>query len=164
MNQIQIYLHGENSRDFKLIEINENALIEDIIVIYQKEFLSGGSAEEIDIFLENDELPKNRKQSVNEYGIGKKNHVHAHRCKKIHVTVFYNGVDKPFELSPAVTSTVVLRKAVKAFDINEADASDYLLKLEDKTILQSTDHIGSYVSFPHCRLKLFLTPTKPVQG
>jgi hypothetical protein len=164
MNKIQVYVHGENSRDPKLIDVLENASVKDIILAFQKEFTNTSNPEEIEIFLEDAEDPLQKDQSADKIGIKKRMHIHCHRCKKIAVTIFYNGEDKSFNFPPSATSKIILKKAIKAFNINEADAGDYLLKLDDKTILQPSDHVGSFVSFPHCQIKLFLTPTKPVQG
>lgn len=164
MNKIQVYVHGENSREPKLIEVPENALINDIIKIYQQEFPNSGAAEEIEIFLQDEEDARQKEQSCEKAGIKKKVHIHCHRCKRIAVTIIYNGDDKSFTFSPSATAKEILKRAIHAFNINETDAGDYLLKLDDKTILQPSDHIGSFTSFPRCQVKLFLTPTKPVQG
>ena len=164
MSKIQIYVHGENSREAKLIEVLENASIKDLINDFQKEFTNTSNSEEIEIFLEDDESPVDKHHSVSENGIKKRGHIHCHRCKKIAVTVFYNGEDKSFHFPPSATTKSIMNKVVKAFNIKESDAGDYLLKLEDKTILQPSDHIGSFVTFPHCQIKLFLTPTQPVLG
>lgn len=164
MNKTQIYVHGENSRDPKLVEVSENVSVKDIINLYQKEFPDAGSPDEIEVLLEDEEDPKPNDPHGEKGWIKKRMHVHCHRCKKIAVTIIYNGDDKSFTFSPSTTAKKILKKALHAFNINESDAGDYLLKLDDKTILQPSDHIGSFTSFPRCQVKLFLTPTKPVQG
>lgn len=164
MNKTQIYLHGENSREPKLVEVADNASVKDIIDLYHKEFHDTGSADEIELFLEDEEDPKPKDRHGEKDWIKKRMHIHCHRCKKIAVTVIYNGDDKSFTFPPSATAKRILKQALKAFNIKEADAGDYLLKLDDKTILQPSDHIGSFTSFPRCQVKLFLTPTKPVQG
>lgn len=164
MESTQIYIHGENSREPRLIEVSEKASIPDILKAYAKEFPETGQPEEISVFVEDEEEALIREKHIEPAGIRKRGHYHCHRCKKIEVTVFYNGEDKRLPFPPSTTAKLVLKKAVRAFQINEADAGDYLLKLEDRTVLQPADHIGSFASFPRCVLKLFLTPTKPVQG
>ncbi len=164
MNKTQIYVHGENSRDPKLMEVPENASVKHIIDQYLKEFPAAGSVDEIELFIEDEEDPKQKDHPGEKAGIKKRIHIHCHRCRKIAVTIIYNGDDKSFTFPPSATAKQVMKKAIQAFNINEADAGDYLLKLDDKTILQPSDHIGSFASFPRCQVKLFLTPTKPVQG
>lgn len=164
MDKIQIYVHGENSRELKSIEVSESSTVADILKAYQEAFPNAGSPDEIEIFLEDTDDPMQKNHSAEKSGVKKRSHIHCHRCKKVAVTIFYNGEDKLFHFPPSATAKNVLKKAIHAFNIKEADAGDYLLKLDDKTVLQATDHIGSFVSFPSCQLKLFLTPTKPVQG
>lgn len=164
MTKIQVYIHGENNREPKLIEIAENATVLEIIEAYLKEFPGTGNPQEIEIFLEDQDGPRQKDHDCQEAGIHKRGHIHCHRCNQIVVSIFYNGEDKPFHFPPATTGKTILKKAIHAFNISEADAGDYLLKLDDKTILLPSDHIGSFASYPHCQVKLFLTPTKPVQG
>ena len=160
MENIQIYVHAENAREPKLVEIAENATVAEIIEKYQLEFPVKGEPQEIILFLEDEDG-----QKMNDYsGFKKRAHIHCHRCDKISVSVIYNGDDKKFDFKPSKTIRHILKKAVEAFGIQPSDAGDYLLKLDDKTILQPGDHIGSFASWPACHVKLYLTPTKPIQG
>jgi hypothetical protein len=164
MNKNQIYVHGENNREPKLIEISEKISEVEIIEIYKDEFDAKHHEEVIEIFLEDEETLPFKNGHGPQHEFKKRSHIHCHRCKKITVTVFYNGDDKPVQFPPSVTAKVILKKAVSLFGIKEEDSSEYLLKLEDATILQPSDHIGSFAAYPQCQVKLFLTPTKPVQG
>lgn len=163
MNKIEIYVHGEGSRDPKLVEVAESASVKDLLNYYRQAFPGAGTSDDVELFFEDEEEPK-EKGHFGGAGIKKRIHIHCHRCRKIAVTIFYNGEDKQFSFPPSATARQILKKAIHAFQISEADAGDYLLKLDDKTILQPTDHIGSFASFPRCEVRLFLTPTKPVQG
>jgi hypothetical protein len=164
MEKIQVYVHAENVREPKLIEVHEKATSEELIIIYQQEYPDTGTLEEIVLFFEDEEEPRFKGHPDEHKGPGKRSHIHFHRCKKIEVTVFYNGEDKIFQYSPATTIKKIKSKAIHSFGIKESDAGDYLIKLEDGTVLQAADHIGSFVGSPRCHIKLFLTATKPVQG
>jgi hypothetical protein len=164
MSHIQIYIHGENAREPKALEIAEEALVSEIIDIYRREFPDAGTLEEIELFIEEEPEPKEKHHHRHHAGIGKRAHVHCHRCRQVEVNLIYNGDDKSYPFPPSATVKTVLKKAISAFNINPADAGDYVLKLDDKTILQPADHIGSFTSWPRCQLKLFLTALKPIQG
>ena len=164
MKTVQIYGHFENIREPKLIEVPENASVKQVLETVQQQFQPGLNVKELELYLEDQEQPLKKEEKAEPSGIKKKAHIHCHRCAKVQITVFYNGQDKPISFPPSATGKALLHKAIREFGISESDAGDYLLKLEDKTVLQSTDHIGSFVSYPHCAVKLFLTPTKPVQG
>jgi hypothetical protein len=164
MSKLQIYLHGENVPAPKFVEIVGSETLNDLIKIYQEQFPNSGQPDEIDVFMEDAEEAKEKVQSVDDAGIKHRSHIHCHRCKKTEVTVIYNGDDKSFEFAPAIKVKHVLKKAISGFGINESDAGDYLLKLDDKTVLQLDEHIGSFTSYPRCQIKLFLTAKKPIQG
>jgi hypothetical protein len=164
MNKMQIYVHSENNREPKLVEVAENASVADLIGMYQNELTVAGSADGINLFIEDEDEPKAKDAAGEKHGLKKRVHVHCHRCKKVSVAVGYNGDTKSLSFPPSTTVKKVMKKVVKEFGIEEADAGDYLLKLEEGTVLQPADHIGSFASHPHCQVKFFLTPTKPIQG
>ena len=164
MNKIEIYVHGENSREPKLVEVSENSSIAEIIDIYRQEFPGAGEAEEIELFVEEEQKPKPKHHRGEEHGIKKRHHVHGHRCKKVTVTVSYNSETKSLYLAPSTTAKKIKQEALEEFKINEADAGDLLMKLADGTVLQPTDHIGSFTTHNSCQVALFLTAANPVQG
>jgi hypothetical protein len=164
MNKFEIYMHGENQRDPKLVEVSENASVQEIIKIYRTEFPGSGEETEIELFVEDEQDAKPKHHKGEEHGIKKRHHVHCHRCKKVNVSVSYNSETKSFSVAPSTTVKKIEKEALKEFKINEADAGDFLLKLEDGTVLQPTEHIGSFTSHHHCQVSLFLTATKPIQG
>lgn len=164
MDKITIYIHGENHRDPKLVEVSENASIAEIIGIYSKEFPGSGDEHEIELFVEDEQDFKQKHLKGEEHGIKKRHHIHCHRCKKVNVLVTYNSETKSFSVAPSATIKKIEKDALKEFKINEADAGDFLLKLEDGTVLQPTEHIGSFASHDQCKVSLFLTAAKPIQG
>lgn len=164
MSNIQIYLHGENIRDPKLVEVSEEAFIKDIINSYREAFPNEGEVEEIFVFLEDEDEHKHHDHRGEEHGIKRRAHFHCHRCKRISVSVAYNHETKSLSFAPSATIKKVKKEVLHAFDIKESDAGDMLLKLENGTVLQSIEHIGSFAPHHHCEVKLFLTPAKPIQG
>lgn len=164
MKTVQIYLHGENNRDPKLVEVSEEASVKEVINKYQQEFPNSGNTEDVEFFVEDEEEHRSKDEIGEKGGIKRKNHIHCHRCKKVSVAVEYNGQTITLNLPPSTTAKKILKQAAKKFNISEGDAADLLLKLADATVLQPGDHIGSFVSFPHCSISLLLTANKQVQG
>lgn len=164
MNKIEIYVHGEKVREPKLIEVSEDASIREIILSYHEAFTDSGEVEETLVFLEDEEECKPHDHRGEEHGIKRRAHFHCHRCKKISVSVIYNHETKFLDFAPSATIKKVKRRVLNAFGLKEADAGDMLLKLENGTVLQPTEHIGSLTAYHRCEVKLFLTPTKPIQG
>jgi hypothetical protein len=165
MKTIQIYLHGEEARETKLVEVSADVTIADIINKYREETnMQGAKLEEIDLYFEDEEHPKEKGHHIEQAGIKKRHHVHCHRCQKVAISIEYNGQVKNISVPPSATGIMILKKSAKEFGITEKDASDLLLKLPNGEVLQKTDHIGSFVSFPHCEIKLLLIHNKQIQG
>ena len=162
--RVSVFLHGEGNRDAKTVEIPAHATVEDIIIIYQQQFPSGVTTEEIFLWVEEEKTPKQRHAHHEEAGIHHRHHVHCHRCKTVEVVILYNGDDRSFPVTPSTTVKKIFEKAIHAFQISESDAGDYLLKLEDGTVLKPSEHIGSFTTFPRCHVRLFLTAKKPING
>ncbi len=164
-SKVEIYVHGENCAEPKLVEISTEATIADIINKYREVMnMPHAKVEEIELFIEDEDQPKHKEHHHEHAGIKKRHHVHCHRCKNVAVTVEYNNQTHTISFQPSATGATVLKKAAVEFKISEKDAADLILKLPDGNILKSTDHIGSFVSHPHCQIKLLLIHNTQVQG
>jgi hypothetical protein len=165
MKTIQLYLHSENCREPKLVEVSTEATVADIINKYREVMnLPDAKVDEIELFLEDEDDPKNKGHHHEHVGIKKRHHIHCHRCQKVAVSIEYNGQVKTLSVPPSATGAMILKKAAKEFHISDKDAADLVIKLPDGNVLQKTDHIGSFVSFPHCEIKLSLIHNTQVQG
>ena len=164
MKQVKIYLHSENTREVKILDVNEGGSCEDIVSVYRKANPKNG--ENANLFFEDEEDNENGKKEKKDRceKLKGKEHIHCHRCNKIGVSVLYNGRTKAFEVPPSTTTSKLLKIVIKGFNISENDASTLLLRLSDQTVLEVIDHIGSFVAYPNCNVSLFLTPNKQVQG
>ncbi|MCC7302469.1 MAG: hypothetical protein IT233_07500 [Bacteroidia bacterium] len=165
MKTIQLYLNGEGCPEPKLVEVSAEATIADVINKYREVAnLHDAKVDEIELFFEDEEQPKNKGHHIEQAGIKKRHRVHCHRCRKVAVTVEYNGQIKVLSVPPSATGAMILKKAAKEFNISEKDAADLILKLPNGNVLQKTDHIGSFVASPHCEIKLLLIHNTQVQG
>ena len=165
MKDLEIYIHAENCREKKLVKIPADATIDDIIKKYHHDFnISETGEETVEVFIENKDSPHNKEHKADHCGIKHRHHIHCHRCHDVKTQVEYNGKTKHIKFPPSATGENVLKQSAEAFDINEIDAAKLVLELEDETVIESTDHLGSFVQFPHCSIKLFLRPNKQVQG
>ncbi len=164
MKTIQIYVHKENNREPKLVEVSEEASVKDVVNKYLQEFPNSDSPEDVEFFVEDEDEQRPKEETGEKGGIKRKVHIHCHRCKKVSVAVEYNGQTITLNVPPSTTAKKILKQAAKKFNISEGDAADLLLKLSDGTVLQPGDHIGSFAAFPHCSISLSLTANKQVQG
>jgi len=160
----KVYLHGENDRAIKEVEIAADAAHHHLLEVFKREFQITDTAGDYVLFFEEDEIFADGTEVKVEFEIIHKGHYHAHRCKVIKTTVSYNGQTAAFHFKPAATGKRVLHAVIHKFGISPVDAADLLLKVDDKTIVQPTDHIGSFVGHHDCSLALMLVADKVVQG
>jgi len=162
----QIYLHGEGLKRPQVISVSEDLTAVKIIEEFlKKSNIENSEKSKLSIFIENnDAINKGDEDSLS--NIVSKSHLHCHRCKKVHVKVNYNGQEIEKKFPPSKTVGKIFKWTIKEFGITEEDAADLVLRLggANGQILDNTEHIGSFVTYPNCEVTLFLTPKVLIQG
>ena len=162
--QIEIYLHGAGTTEERIINVPEDATVGNLLEAAKKEGLD--VADDTILLVEDgdDELPRDAR--LNDRGVKNKHHLHCHRCRKVQVAVTFNGVTNSDQFTPSQKVKRVLKWAVGAFQLHGVDAENKELRVGgvNGVILQSQQHIGSFVQAPTCRLELYLTGIVEVQG
>lgn len=160
MKEIELYIHTENHPDPMLVKIDEDATVEELLKRIAPE-----ADGDIHLSIESEDEPHDKHRKLCECGIKHRHHVHCHRCRKVEVTVFYNG-EQNHTFGPSATIEKVLRWALRAFGLKGADALDKVLRLSDapNDVLPETAHIGSFVKPSACEVRLNLTGKVEVNG
>lgn len=155
----QIYIHGEGVRDFKLVTLPKESKKSEVIAALQS-VNAFSDEEKVYLFIDDDEEPLDSKGK--QLSFKHKQHVHVHQCRKVQVTIVYNG-QQTLLVTPNTKIDKLLRLAASAFSITEDDAADMIIKFGNET-LESTARIGSYVPAGTCSVSLSLTPNQQVKG
>jgi hypothetical protein len=103
---------------------------------------------------------KDLRRSPNDHGHRGGGHIHCHTCRRVRVTVSYNGVEKHHNFSPATTIDTARLWAVSKFGINAVDAETLILKISGVVKPPQPDaHLGDLVRADgHCAVALELVP------
>jgi hypothetical protein len=164
IKDIAIYLHGAGTTEEKIIRVPEEVTVREVLEAARK----AGMAVDADtiILVEDAEDELAADSRLCDHGIKDKHHLHCHNCRKVEVTVTFNGQSKSRKFAPSRKVKRVLKWAVEAFELHGVDAENKELRIggEGGTILQSQQHIGSFVHAPKCHLDLYLTAIVEVQG
>ena len=162
--QIEIYLHGAGTTEEKIIKVPEDATVRDVLEAAKNAGLAVDADTIILVEDAEDELAGDAR--LCDQGVKNKHHLHYHRCRKVEVAVTFNGQVKSRKFAPSRKVKRVLKWAVEAFELNGVDAENKELRVggASGTILQSQQHIGSFVHAPKCHLDLYLTAIVEVQG
>ena len=163
---IELFLQGEGINDIKLIRVPSDCTVRELIEKAQAE--SGTARHEneaIFLLLEDRDDELNLDAKLHEAGIGHRHRVHCHRCRRIEVTVNFNGVSKFHPFTPATTIGKIKRWADDQFKLKGVDATEHALQICGTTTRPDDDvHLGSLVHHPNCKACFDLVPKKRVEG
>jgi hypothetical protein len=168
MEDIDIFVQGEGLSRISLIRIKQDATLEDLVAaaIAQGAY-HGINGHECLVSLEEADEPLTPGVTLTSAGIGHRSRVHLHRCRKVDVTVSFNGQQKSRAFSPAATIAWVTKWAVgkQGFDLDEVDAAEHVLQLSGTSIRPDEDaHLGTLVHNPSCVASFDLVPKQRVEG
>ena len=125
---------------------------------------NGSTTDEYDIFLQDEDEKKHKHHHACDAGIKKHSHIHCHRCSQINVTIEYNGKSENTHVSPSTTGAKLLAIAGRHYSITDGDLADLRLKVDENKFIELDQHIGSFVSYPHCEIVLQLVPKVIIKG
>jgi hypothetical protein len=168
MQDIEIFVQGEGRPTISLIRVNADASTEELVVaaVAQGAY-DAANGHECLVSLEEADEPLTPGMSLTTAGIRHRSRVHLHRCRKIDVTVSFNGVNKSRAFSPAATIARVTKWAVgkRGFDLDEVDAAEHVLQVTGTSIRPDEDaHLGTLVTAPSCVASFDLVPKQRVEG
>ncbi len=163
--EIELFLQGEGARDIVLIRVSKGGAVRDILAAARASGLT--VAEGVALSLEDEESAIDLEAPISSTPIRHRSRVHMHRCRKVAVTVTFNGVQKSETFPPASTMKRVKRWSVgkKGFDMSDIDAAEHVLQLSDSSERPDEDvHIGTLVQPPQCSVSFDLVPKVRVEG
>ncbi len=98
-------------------------------------------------------------------GIKNRERIHIHRCRKIKVSVNFNGKEAAESFPPSKTIAKVKRWADKQFGIEGVDATEHALQICGTAKRPDEDtHLGTLVRSRNCEVCFDLVPKKRVEG
>ena len=164
MKKIKLFVSGENAPDIKEIEIIENPQHEVVVEHFKLAFDIPDTAEPYIVHIEEDEILANGDEVIVSAEIVHQGRITCHRCEAIKTEVTYNGETKSFEFAPSATANKVVNTVYPKFGITDGDAVGLVLTLPNGIVLESAEHIGTKVEYPHCRIELALGPDMQIKG
>lgn len=152
----ELYIHRCGEKRIELVTVTETMTVAEAVRLEDGEFVWVEEAdEELQVSV-----------TLVEAGIPHRGHVHVNRCRKIEVTVAYNGTSKEHTFAPAAKVARVRKWALskQGFDLTPTDAADLVLVFAGTTVKPDlTDHVGSFVS-DDCKVAFDLVPKPRTEG
>lgn len=95
---------------------------------------------------------------------GKHKRIHISRCRKVEVSISFNGTTKAHPFAAATTLRKVIEWARDKFGVDKKEKLVLRLDNAESEPLDPDSHVGSYASHPNCLSSFFLTPSPKIQG
>lgn len=165
MNQEnEVHIQVEGARNLHRMAVRDDETIESLLARFAGEQPNAaGEQETLLVFAEDaeEEAPKNKR--FDECHSCRPKILHCHRCKRIDVTIFYNG-EETHEFRPNVRIRRIVDWAKEKFHVDAT--RKWVLRLDgvEGEILDPDAFLGGLVKSPACCVKLFLTERCLIQG
>jgi hypothetical protein len=153
---MRIYIHSEGKVDPDVLEVDPDAATATALELTEDERA----------LLEDEEVPLDPAQTLEDAGVGERAHVFRGKRHKVEVTVEYNGDTHSREFGASARIERVFQWAVgkHAFDLDQQDAAEHMLALPDESVPPEDAHIGSLPEPEPGKLLLLLVAKERFEG
>lgn len=163
-SKTNILLQGEAIPDIAFLTLDGRPSVQDILAAAAKLRGDAGNSDYL-VFIEGEDEPQEVHGHLPKGKDGEPLRVQVHRCRKIAVTVTFNGVPKTDDFAPGRTVESVKKAMARAHGLDPRDAAEHVLQLAGSTDRPDADtHIGALVGHGECALAFDLVPLKRVEG
>jgi hypothetical protein len=167
MARIQVFIQGEGVREIRVLDLPADATVRDLVAAAAADGFAAAGDGKVEAFVEDTDDALAPGMTLAAAGIGNQSSVHVHRCKRVAITVHFNGEKNSQAFGPGATVHRVKQWAVgkKAFDLTPVDAAEHVLQVTGGTERPDEDvHIGTLVATPSCALAFDLVAKVRVEG
>jgi len=166
-NKLQLFVQGEGIADIQLVRVVEQSTLRELAgkLGFALTEADAVSADNIIFLLEDSERELPSDKSLKELGIKNRERIHIHQCRKVKVSVNFNGREVADAFPPSKTIAKVKHWADKQFGIEGVDATEHALQIGGTAKRPDEDvHLGALVRRPDCQVCFDLVPKKRVEG
>jgi hypothetical protein len=161
MQTIQVFYQAEGLAHVEHANFSPDTTLADVLAAIRSKCSTDAAAL---LFLEDADEPIELGKLLRDVAGPNGLKVHLHRCRRIEVSVTFNGT-KERVFAPAITVARVKRWATDAFHMSPEDAGEHVLQLAGTTERPSPGtHLGTLAAHPHCRVRFDLVPNERVNG
>ncbi|HEX9990491.1 MAG TPA: hypothetical protein VGE45_18680 [Chloroflexia bacterium] len=167
MSQLEVFVQGEDIREVMLVKVDANGTVRDLVKAALPGKHEGKGEHDVLVMLEDSEETLELDKPLEAVGVVQRSHVHIHRCRRIDVTVNFNGnhIEKHFPPSATVKRVKAWTVGKHGFDLPPIDAAEHLLQVCNSSVRPDEDtHIGTLAQHPKCALCFDLLPKIRVEG
>ncbi|KQW39036.1 hypothetical protein [Rhizobacter sp. Root404] len=162
----RVYIQSEHFPDIKLVEVNDDATIDELKRAVLALLPPGTDATELTLSVEDDDDDAHAgathvKDLKKEHGV----RVHLHRCKHLDVHVRFGAEVVLRQFRPAATVGRVRLWAGHKLGMAPGDIAEHVLQIAGTNEQPDVDiHIGTLTKCPQCSVTFDLVPAHRING
>jgi hypothetical protein len=162
----RVYVQSEDFSDVKLVEINDDATIDELKQAALALLPPGSDSSKLTLSVEDDDDDSHTqathvKQLKKEHGV----RVHLHRCMHVEVHVRFGAEVVHRQFRPAATVGRVRLWAGHKLGMKPGDVAEHVLQIAGTTEQPDVDiHIGTLTKCPQCSVTFDLVPAHRING
>jgi hypothetical protein len=163
MNSIDVFYQVEGVGDIQHVAADEN---ESIGGLKSRLCKSHGLGEDAAVWLENEEEPLAETTCLGTLRGPSDLKIHIHRCRRVTVSVSFNGEKVERLFAPSATVGRVKHwAAVRGFGLSEEEAGEHVLQISGtQERPRPGTHLGTLVDCRRCRVAFDLVPDERING
>ena len=163
MKNIDVFYQVEGVKDIQHANADEQ---ETIGGLKSRLCKSHGLGEDAAVWLENEEEPPAETTCLGRLGGASGLKIHIHRCRRVKVSVAFNGERVERAFAPSVTVGRVKHwVAVRGFGLSEEEAGEHVLQISGtQERPRPGTHLGTLVECNRCRIAFDLVPDERING
>lgn len=167
--ELELFVQGEGLGGIRLIKADPESTFQRLIAVLAADagggFAAAAASGQLTVMVEDSDKEVSSDISLKKAGVRSRQRVHIHRCRKVKVSVNFNGETAVDDFPPSTTVGKVKKWADRKFDIDKVDATEHALQLCGTAERPDEDlHIGSLTNGTSCNVCFDLVPKKRVEG
>lgn len=164
-DMFEIFLQGEGISEVELIRVPQGCTVREMLGIARASGVNLPQGDDIGVLVEDQDDELALDSRLKDKGVAHRARLHVHRCRRVGVTVNFNGSARQHTFPSSQTIAKVKKWADKEFELRGVDATEHALQILGTSTRPDEDvHIGTLVSFPTCQIVFDLVPKKRVEG
>lgn len=175
-DKIEFFVHLESEAEPRIVEaesgatllsaLNEAGIpVTDDLHIFVGDWQEGANTNVLGDDAEDSHEPEDWNKRLCDCELGHPAQLHCVRCRRVRVTVEYNGKERRRSFSPAASIGVVTVWAHRIFRVDCVDAANFVLQFCDSNQMPSVEAtLGQLVKDKRCVLCFDLVPKDRIEG
>lgn len=120
--------------------------------------------EDSEVYLANQHDDLDKGKTLGACGVKNSDYLFIGKCKRVNVSVTYEGRTFSIETTPSLQLKVLKKKVAEHFEMASEEVSEFQFLLNEDVIDDLKIMIGSLLVYPNCSIELVFAPKKDING